>query len=116
MTSTASCRRLRALVAQVAPAPSADRSFAGSELDPVSGAQAGMTITDIKPWVPTTWPSHFTNHSEPTSSVQPSPTNHSLSHLFWHTDCAVVEQDAFVSVEVQVSNLAGAQEHHAGQG
>ena len=51
MPSAASCRRLSTLVAQVAPAPSADRSFAGSELDPVSGANAGMTITDIKPCV-----------------------------------------------------------------
>jgi|EP01044_Picomonas_judraskeda_P007973 hypothetical protein len=41
--------RLRALVGQIA-APAADRSFAGSELDPVSGANAQMTITDIKPY------------------------------------------------------------------
>ena len=30
--------------------------FAGSELDPVSGANAGMTITDIKPYP--TWQGH----------------------------------------------------------
>jgi L-alanine-DL-glutamate epimerase-like enolase superfamily enzyme len=42
-------RRLRVLAGQLA-APAADRSFAGSELDPVSGANAQMTITDIKPY------------------------------------------------------------------
>eukprot|EP01043_Picozoa_sp_COSAG02_P091906 COSAG02_NODE_28580_length_586_cov_31.406571_1_plen_141_part_10 len=69
MTSTASCHRLRALVAQLAPEPAADGSFAST--DPASGrgrANAGMTIAAIKACAP----GHFTNHF--TRPLQPSPT------------------------------------------
>jgi hypothetical protein len=50
MTAT---RRLRSIAGQLAATPAA---LAGSEPDPVSGADAGMTITDIKPYP--TWQGH----------------------------------------------------------
>lgn len=76
-----SCRRLRTLVAQVAtPSSTAVRSFAGSELDPVSGLSAGMTITDIKPWVPTARPTLFFLPVNG-SVLSTSSTSHPLANL-----------------------------------
>jgi hypothetical protein len=108
-----SCRRLRTLVAQVAtPSSTAVRSFAGSELDPVSGLSAGMTITDIKPWVPTARPTLFFYQSMDQCSLLVQRV------ILWQicdlatgvcSDCAGVDQERVKCISwEQVSNLAGA--------